>query len=493
MRLVLPILADILALGLLTTGSTLAPCQVSASNYTTNEAIPITTNTTLASEETPTSKANFQISYLSLSLTTDKSVYLTDETINITVSTNAINTHVRLLAQLSGDSQETIANFTTNATHRLSWQAPSTPGQIRFTCEGEAIVEVWETCNRYVCVDEDCHWETYPCLRSTTVTGNAFADIRVFSRATSIAGRVIDTNQRPVPGASVYVASTTQSTTTNNGGFYEFTSYQLGNNYTLVNQIPTVTETTSVEAIACEPQPGKTVQVQAEHGASDVNFIVNRSFYPPVIDLSEFTFDAFPGWPEAKEYSTWQNILGITIDGPVEPIKLLYGTEEISPPLFNIGTKKLYLITKPEFGRYFLELQGTQNTEYTVAAAATLNNLYLEPTTASGSIEGQNSQRLRLMLNSDGMELEVIKPPSLLLIIIPIVAGLLGGLVAAYFLTGGKFRGLGKASAARKSPKAKETTKIKARGKPTAKKTKQIKEKLNKGKGKGGEKDGAKG
>ncbi|OGO59096.1 MAG: hypothetical protein A2025_01085 [Chloroflexi bacterium RBG_19FT_COMBO_47_15] len=481
MKFVLLILTAILVLGLLATGSTLAPCQAIASNFPANKAIPIITNATSASEETATSKAAFQISYLSLSLTTDKSVYLTGETISITVSTNAINTHVRLLAQLPGGSQETIANFTTNATHRLSWQTPSTPGQIRFTCEGEAIVEVWSTCTRYVCVDEDCQWETYPCLQSTTVTGNAFADIRVFSRATSISGRVIDANQRPIPGATVYVASTMQSTTTNNEGFFEFVSYQLGNNYALVNQIPTFTETVSVEAIACEPQSGKTVQVQAERGASDVNFTLNRFFYPPAIDLSEFTFDAFPGWQEAKEYSTWQNILGITIDGSVEPKKLLYGTNEISPPLFNIGTKKLYLITKPEFGRYFLELQSAQNTGYAVAAAATLNNLYLEPVTASGSIEGQNSQRLRLMLESDGMELEVIKPPSLLLIIIPIVVGLLGGLVAAYFLTGGKFRGLGKTPAARKSPKAKAITRTKIKEdsaatkikeKSTAKKTK---------------------
>ena len=493
MRAFLLILAAILVLGLLTTGSTLAPCYAGVLDYPAKKAIPIITNATSASEETATSKAAFQLSYLSLSLRTDKSVYLTGETISITVSTSAINTHVHVQAQLPGGNQETIGNFTTNATHKLSWPAPSTPGQIRLTCEGEAIVEVWSTCTRYVCVDEDCQWETYPCLRSTTVTGNAFADIRVFSRATSISGRVTDANQRPIPGATVYVTGTMQSTTTNNDGFYEFISYQLGSNYALVSQIPTVTETVSVEAVACEPQPGKTVPVQAERGASDVNFTLNRSFYPPAIDLSEFTFDAFPGWQEAKEYSTWQNILGITIDGPVEPRKVLYGTKEISPPLFNIGTKKLYLITKPEFGRYFLELQGTQNTEYTVAAAATLNNLYLEPITASGSIEGQNSQRLRLMLKSDGMELEVIKPPSLLLIIIPIVVGLLGGLVAAYFLTGGKFRGLGKAPAARKSPKAKETTKGKARGKSTAKKTKKVEEKLNKGKGKGGEKGGVKG
>jgi hypothetical protein len=472
MRVFLLILAAIMVLGLSTAGSTLAPCHAAVPGLPTGGAVPIITNATSASEETAPSKAAFQLSYLSLSLTTDRSAYLTGETINITVSTTLTNTHVRLLAQLPGGSQETIANFTTNATHNLSWPTPSTPGQIRLICEGEATVEVWETCTRYVCVDEVCHTETYPCLRSTTVTGNAFADIRVFSRAASISGRVLDANQRPIPGATVYAASTMQSTTTNNDGFYEFISYQLGNNYTLVNQIPTVTETVSVEAIACEPQPGQTAKVQAERGASDVNFTLTRSFYPPDIDLSEFTFDAFPGWPEAKEYSTWQSILGITIDGPVEPKKLSYGTKDISSQLFNIDNKKMYFVINPEFGRYFLELQGTQNTGYTVAAAATLNNLYLEPVTASGSIEGQNSQRLRLMLKPDRMEIEIIKPPSLLLIIIPIVVGLLGGLVAAYFLTGGKFRGLGKAPAVRKSPKAKEPAKGKARGKSTTKKTK---------------------
>src|SRR4030042_3494269 len=159
MRTVLLILTAILVLGLLTTGSTLAPCYAAVLDLPTKESIPIITNATSASEETATSKAAFQLSYLSLSLTTDKSVYLTGETISITVSTNAINTHVRLVAQLPGGSQETIANITTNATHRLSWPAPSTSGQIKLTCEGEAIVEVWSTCTRYVCVDEVCSHE----------------------------------------------------------------------------------------------------------------------------------------------------------------------------------------------------------------------------------------------------------------------------------------------------------------------------------------------
>ena len=470
-RFVLPILVAILVLGLLTIGSMLAPCQATASNFSANEAIPIITNAALSNEETTPSKVAFQTSYLSLSITTDKSVYLTGETISITASTNAINTHFRLLAQLPGGYQETIGSFTTNSIHTLSWTAPSTPGQIRFTCEGEATVEVWSTCTRVVCADKDCWWETYPCLQSTTVTGNAFYDIRVFSRATSISGSVTDTNQRPIPGATVYTLNARQGTTASSDGHYEFSPYQLSNNYNLINQIPTVTETVSAEAIASEPQPGKTVQVQAERGATDVNFTLKRYFYPPAIDLSEFTFAAFSGWQEATEYSTWQNISGITIDGPVEPRKLSYGTKEISPPLFNIGNKKLYLITKPEFGRYFLELQGAQNTEYTVAAATTLNSYYFEPVSVSGRIEAKDGQRLRLMLEPDRMELKVIKPPSLLLIIIPIVVGLLGGLVAAYFLTGGKFRGL-KLPWLRKTTqgRAQEKTRRKGRGEKGKKK-----------------------
>ncbi|MBM4446199.1 MAG: hypothetical protein FJ023_02440 [Chloroflexi bacterium] len=442
MRFILLILAGTLVLGLFTIGSVVVPCQVTASNFQVKEAIPIFTNATLSNEETIQSKIALQTSYLSLSLRTDKPVYLAGETVNITVSTSVVNTYVRVLAQLPSGLQETIANFTTSGTYTFSWSAPSTPGQVRFTCEGQAVVEVWGSCVSYVCVASDCWFETYPCLQATTVTGNASYDIRVFSRAASISGRVTDTNQNPISMATVYLASTMQSTTTNNDGFYEFISYQLGNNYTLINQIPTVTETVSADAIACEPQPGKSVQVQAERGASEVNFTLRRSFYPPDIDLSDFTFDAFPGWPEAKEYSTWQNIVGITIDGPVEPRKLLFGSKEISPPWFNMDNKKLYLITKPEFGRYFIELQGAQNTDYTVAAATTLNNQYFEPVTMSGRIEGQSGQRIRLMLNQNGMELKSIKPFPLILVIIPAVVGVIGGLVAAYFLTGGKFRGL---------------------------------------------------
>jgi hypothetical protein len=461
-----------LILGLFTIGSVVAPCHAAVLDSPAEKSAPIITNATLASEETIPSKAAFQSSYLSLSLTTDKPVYLTGETINITVSTSTANTRVRVQAQLPSGSQETVGNFTTSGTYTLSWTAPSTPGYIRFACYGDAIVRIQSICRRAVCDNTTCWWMPYPCLRSIRVTGEAYSDVRVFKRDTFIFGRVIDTNQRPVSGANVHLTSTLQSTTTNNDGFYEFNSYQLGNNYALVNGIPTATETVSVEAIACEPQPGITVKVQAEQGATNVNFTLRRAFYPPGIDLSEFTFDAFSGWPEAGEYSTWQNILGITIDGQVEPRELSYGRKDIPLRLFNIGNKKLYLITNPEFGRYSLELQGAQNAGYTVAAAATLSNTYLEPVTVSASIERQNSQRLRLTLQPGGIELQVVKPLPLLAIIIPIVVVLLGGLAAAYFLTGRKFRIPGKKPAARKSQKTKVAARIKTKKKSTARNAK---------------------
>jgi len=474
MRFSLFIFTAILVSAILAIGFTITPYHTAASDLPQWEAQAIT-NATLTNRATATSDNPFQASYLSMSLTTDKAVYLAGETVNITVTTSSINTHIRLLAQLPDGSQQTIDKFTVNYTHTVSWTAPSTPGQIRLTCDGDALQEVWDYCTRWVCIDpSNCYWDNYPCLRTISITGNTYNDIRVFNRTASVSGRIIDTNQKPVAGASVSLLNTAQSTTSNRDGYYEFSSYQLGNNYGLVNQIPAVIDTVSVEAVACEPQPGRTVQIQAETGASEVNFTLKRAFYPPDLDLSEFTFAAFPGWPAAKEYSTWQNIAGITIDGAVQPTKFQYGTREISPLFFDTGNKKLYLITMPEFGRYFLDIQGAPGTQYNVAVAATLGGTYLQPITVNTTIESGNSQRLRFMLEPDQIQLQVIKPFPIILIIILIVVGVLGGLAAAYFLTGGKKR-WGKAFAGRKPPptteltKAKETVKEKAAVKSTVK------------------------
>jgi hypothetical protein len=270
---------------------------------------------------------------------------------------------------------------------------------------------------------------------------------------TSISGSITATNNKPVPGASVYLSTTRQSTTAKDDGAYQFT-YELGNNYSLVNQIPTVTETVSVEAIACEPQSGKRVQVQAESGAHGVDFGLNRCFYPPDIDLSQFTFDTFSGWSEARQYSTWQNILGITIEKPNELKRLLFGTKPISTKSFDIGNKKLFLVTNPRTGRYFIELEGNLDTRYAVGVAATLNSKYFDPQVESKLFE-RNIQRLRLELKNDGMKLVSIEVVNVSPWIAAGAVGLGGGLVAAYFITVRRARGPKKERAGIKWPKMK--------------------------------------
>ncbi len=439
MRSISWIWAAVLILGILTIGSAISPFQAFASNRPPNPSVPTVANATLSEEKTAPSTDPSQLGYtIALSLSTDKPAYLTGDTIAITVITNLPNTDVNLVANLPGGGQQQISRFTTSSQKTVLWTAPETTGQIQLTCLGQAELEEWTTCVRYVCLGDgsDCHLGSYLCLRPTVVQGNASNSIRVFSRVTSISGRVLDTNQLPVAGATVSLASVSQATSTNAEGSFVFSSYQIGSNYTLVNQIPTVTDTISVNAIACAPQPGKAVQVQAEIGASNVDFTITRAFYPPGIDLSDFTFAAFSGWPDASNYTTWQNILGITISGPVELTKLSFGSTETPTASVNIGNKKLYLITNPRLGDYLVDLQAPQNAQYAVAAAATLNNKYFLPVSVSGVTESKNGQQIKLTLKENGVQLTPITPFSLLWVIIPVIVVVIGCLVAADFLTG---------------------------------------------------------
>jgi hypothetical protein len=472
MRLSLLILAAVMASVLLVAGVAVSPYTAAALNSPQEKTIPSLINATAAHHSNVWIDYPLQPSYLSLTLVTDKSVYLTGEQVDITLTTSAYNTHVNLMAQLPDGSQQTIGNFTFNYTHTVSWTAPATSGLIRLTCTGEALSEVWDYCSRWVCVGDppDCHWDTYPCLRTITITGDTYNDINVYSRTASISGHISDTNQQPVPGATLAILGTGQSTTSNSDGYYEF-SYQLGNNFGLVNQIPTATDTIMVDAVACEPQPGKTVQIQAGQ-ASGVDFTLNRIFYPPDIDLSEFTYNAFPDWPAARDFATWQNIAGITIDGPVQVTKFQSGKKAISPMLFIIGNKQLYFITIPEFGSYVLDVQGTPSSRYAVAAAATLGGNYLQPVTVDAVIASSGIQRLRFTLQQGQIQLQVLKPFPVLAVIIPIVIIILGGLVAAFFLTGGKER-WGKVFVRQKKSAVTEitTTKVSGKKKTTVKST----------------------
>ncbi len=500
MRLVLPLwLALVATLLLFLPLVTL--CQASTvKHFTAGESTPITTATATATE-TGASKASFQISStLSLSIRTDRAIYLAGETIAISVNTNQLSTWVRLRAQLPNGDLITIGEFATSGNYMKSWSAPPTSGQVKLFCDGEATVQalVWtECCETIGSPGETPRIYCYPCQRivTQTVTSTASCDVRIFDRITFLSGHITDNNQRPVPGAIVYLATTRQSASANGDGFYQFPSYELSNNYTLVDQIPTVTETVSVRAVACEPQPDKIVQVQAERGASGVNFILKRSFYPAAIELAYFTLDAFSSWSEAGQYSTWQNILGITIASQAKVRKLSFGTKELPPLSFDIGDKKLLLVTKPDTGRYFLELEGRPKTPFTVGAAATLNNQYLGQQVINGMIEGKGTQRLRLMLSREGIELKIIKPPNMLLLIIPAIIGFIGVILAAFFVTGGQLGSLKKAfagfkTARSKLPKAEELTEGKTQVLVKKTKSKRTRtKKVSRGKGKQVEKN----
>ena len=441
MRTRLAILTAVMIAALSIVGIAITP-YASAWNSIQKKAIPAVSLATPTNDITILNNDPFQPSYLSLALTTDKSIYLSGETVKITVTTGAINTHVSLTAQLPDGSTQPIENFTFNYTRTVSWTAPTTSGQIRLNCDGNAIVEAWDYCTRYICIgpdSTDCHWQSYPCFRSFSVTGNTYNYIRVFNRTTSISGRVVDTNQRQVPGATVSIISTGQSTTSDNEGYYQF-PYELGNTYGLINEIPTVNDTITVDAVACEPQPGKTIQIPAENGASNVDFTLNRAFYPPDLDLSQFTYSSFPGWTAARDYATWQNVAGITIDSTAQVTKFQYGNKEISPMFFDIGNKTLYFITAPVSGRYLLDVQAPPNTQYHVSAAASMNSSYLQPITINTAAGPKGNQRLTFILQPDQIQLEVVKPFPVILIIVLITIAVIGGLAAAYFLTGGNKR-----------------------------------------------------
>ncbi len=381
-------------------------------------------------------------SYLSVALTTDKAVYLSGETINITMTTNAYNTHVRLTAQLPDGSQSQIGSFTFNYSHTVSWTAPATEGQIRLNGDADALTEVWDYCSRWICIgpgDTDCHWDNYPCLRTVTVTGNAYNTISVFSRNASIGGRVVDANQNPIPGATVTISSTGQTTTTGSDGSFQF-NLQLGNSYGLTNGVPTVADTISVDAIACEPQPGKTVQIQAGQSISNVGFTLNRIFYPADLDPSYFTYDTLAGWTAARDFTTWQNITGITVESPTQIAEIQFGNQPVAPMSFSIGDKLVYFVTAPQFGRYLLDIQGAPDSQYMMSAAATVNGSYLRQVTLDGVLRSNGSERVRLMLEPDQIQLQPGRPFPIALTIVLIVIGVFGGLVTAFFLTGGKAR-----------------------------------------------------
>jgi hypothetical protein len=442
-------------------GIAIKPCQASSLNDYINQTSSIHTNAVLADKETPFNNRLYQSSRLSLAVETDKSVYLTGEPVKITITTNAINTHVILEAQFPDGSKQNIQNFTFNYSRTIPWTAPATSGQITLSCDGDAIIEVQSTCTGVTCDSSgNCYLYSYPCTQSTTVKGSTSTDINVYGRATSISGYVKDSLGQPITGALVRLANDTAYKTTDSNGYYKL-DYTIGDDYQLSNsQIPTATDTINFEAIACKPDSLK-VQIPVEHGVNNADVTLHRFFYPPAIDLSKFTFDNFSNWTKAKNLETWQNILAISVERPTELKRLALEGKQLEAnndfKTFDIDGQTLYLITKPDTGRYFFNIECKQNSEYRVAASATLDSSPIEEIVLNDDIEAGKSQRIRLTLKDDSLELVRIKGFPMALAIIPIAISLAGGLAAAYFITGGKPGSLKKAFTSVKLPKLGKT------------------------------------
>ena len=464
-RLVLAAWVVIAVLALTTLGTAVSLCQAAPLICPANQVAAIITSATLADRQTPPGRLGPATSSLSLSLSVEPTVCLTEEWVGISVRTNIDGAKVRLLAELASGATEEIGEFTVRGSRTEQWRAPRSSGLVELLCEGSAQVQemVWTTCYTTAVVGQQLVIQSYPCQRILTRTykDTTSCDLRVYDRRAPISGQVTDTRNQPVCGAVVRLPGTGQSTKATSQGKFNLSSYEISGSYELQGDVPTASETVSVEAVACKAQ-SRTIQVPAERGVSNADFTLERCFYPAAISMSKFTLDAFSGWQEAEEYSTWQNILGITIQGPVEVTALRFGGKELSPQSFDIDSE-LYLITEPEMGRYFMELQGTRNGPYTVAGAATVDGHPLEEMVIIGEIEAGDTERVRLVLQSDSLEVEYIKPFPLLLVLIPAIVGLAGGLAGAYFLTGGRLRGLKKAFARAPSPEKQRAAEEKVR------------------------------
>jgi len=403
-----------------------------------------------------------QVPTLSIQLGTGQTAYLAGETIVITIGTNLSNTKVRLLAQYDDGEQQEVSKFTFSGSRAIDWN-PTKLGRIQITAEGQAEVQVkeWTTCYGVSYAGKQAYIYSYPCEQvvTKTVKDTATRSLKIYPRQTSISGRIVDNLKQPVAGASIYLSSTKQSTTTDRDGYYKFRTYELGNNYAVITDIPTFKETISIEAVACN-RFSDSIQVPAGEGLSSADFTLHRCFWPAAIEPADFTASAFSGWSEANNVQTWKNILGITVDGPVEISKVRFEGRELPPgslKSFPMGSKKLYLVTKPETGRYFLELESIQGGEYQVSTAATLADVPLaQSNMVNGSLKAKQSRLLRILLSENQIVLEHSKGIPLVLIIVPTIFGIIGGVAAAFLLTGGQVGDLRKALARIKLPQFKK-------------------------------------
>jgi hypothetical protein len=341
--------------------------------------------------------------------------YFTDEPITLTADTNTVGTSATLYLQPEGGQEQSIVDFQTSRSYSHKWTTPSKPGNYTITLKGSASVMVWTECVDVRCPFRgDCDFYTYACQKAQDVTNRASCQIRVLDRAVSISGYVNDLNEVPIRGATVKLEGSGQYATTDFAGFYKISPYKIGNKYIRDDGgQPMVSEKIGFDAMACQ-LAGKQFDIHAEKDITDLNATLQRIFCPAAIKLDDFTYEMLSGWGPAKDYITWQNVVGITTDSGVAISKIEYagtgflplGLEDVPYKTFTINDKELTLVESPALGRYFLEMKGRVNEPYTVQVAGTLEDKLLENVVLESKILMGDTEQISLVINNKQFVLE---------------------------------------------------------------------------------------
>ncbi|MCX6004777.1 MAG: hypothetical protein NT082_03810 [Chloroflexi bacterium] len=384
--------------------------------------------------------------------------FLTGENIQVTVSTNTPGTAMTLYYEINGE-RTTVTGSTINGSQTFSIKTPERPGPVSLICEGNAIVIYWDVCTAIEVCGYDANnlprycTYTYPCQKEMMVYGNTYADFTVYSRNTSISGNVYDSLKNPVNQAKVEL-SNGSSRVTSSDGFYKFGDFVLGDNYRLAGERPTVDVTMKIDAVACNQQT-KSIAVPAEQPLVGIDINLDRVFYPPEIKLTDFTFSAFSGWPEASKVSAWADIVAITSTGTAKLSNINYGgsgltTTPVGFESFVLGDKNLYLLPNPKMGRYRLDFLVEPLGAFNLYAAANIPGI--------GQVQGikvpgkgdKTSEKFSLDISIGSQtgpgcapqkkfELKPIDIIDLTLVIVIAIAGVLGGLLAAFLILGRRY------------------------------------------------------
>jgi len=422
---------------------------------------------------------------IGLTLNLPRRSFLTGENIQVVVSTNTSGTAMTLYYEINGE-RTTLTGSTISGSQTFSIKAPADPGPVRLICEGSAIVIYWDTCIYYDICGYDannlpryCPF-TYQCQKETMVYGSTSTDFMVYGRRTSISGNVYDLLKNPINQARVDL-SNGESRITSSDGFYEFADFTLGDNYRLAGERPTVDITMKVDAVACRQQTIST-SVSAEQPRTGVNVNLDRVFYPPEINLANFTFNAFSGWPAAGTVSTWEDIIAITATGTAKVSNINYGgsglaTTPVEFKAFTLGDKNLYLLPDPRMGRYRLDLLIEPPDAFNLYATAKIPGIgQLQEVSVTGKGD-KPGEKFFMDINTGAqsgpgcappqkLELEPIEVMDTTSVILIAVGGVLMGLAVSFFFLNRKYGWTDRSKKASKGLSLKQT--VTAAHKPLA-------------------------